>query len=104
MFAVVQTGGKQYKMSAGQKLKLEKLEGAVGEVVNLDQVLLVGSTQENTKIGSPLVKGATVSVEILSQELDDKVIVFKKKRRANYRRKKGHRQQVTFVRVQEVKA
>lgn len=97
MYAVIKTGGKQYRVTTGDVLKLEKLEGQTGETIKFDQVLAVGD-----KIGTPTVKGASVSAEILDQKKDTKVLVFKKKRRQNYRRKKGHRQQVTIVRIKDI--
>jgi large subunit ribosomal protein L21 len=80
-------------------IKTEKLEGDVGTVVSLDKVLLTSK-----KVGAPLVEGAVVEAEILDQRKDDKVLVFKKKRRHNYRRKKGHRQQITVLKVTNIKS
>lgn len=98
MFAVIKTGGKQYKVAEGTVLKIEKLEGDAGTNITIDEVLACG-TGKTIKIGTPTVKGASVTLEVLEQKKDDKVIVFKKKRRHNYRRKKGHRQHVTIARV-----
>jgi large subunit ribosomal protein L21 len=94
MFAVVRTGGKQYRVAAGDKIVVEKLAGNAGDTVTLDDVLLAGD-------GSDLksTDGLTVSAEIIAQAKADKVIVFKKRRRHNYRRKKGHRQQHTILRI-----
>ena len=94
MFAVVRTGGKQYRVAAGDKIVVEKLAGEAGDTVTLDDVLLAGD-------GSDLkdTNGLTVSAEIVAQAKGEKVIVFKKRRRHNYRRKRGHRQQHTILRI-----
>jgi large subunit ribosomal protein L21 len=94
MFAVVRTGGKQYRVAAGDKIVVEKLAGEAGDTVRLDDVLLAG---EGADLRST--DGLTVSAEIIAQAKADKVIVFKKRRRHNYRRKKGHRQQHTILRI-----
>jgi large subunit ribosomal protein L21 len=93
MFAVVRTGGKQYRVAAGDKIVVEKIAGEAGESVTLDDVLF-------TSEGAP--KGLTVSAEIIAQAKADKVIIFKKRRRHNYRRKNGHRQQHTILRIMAV--
>lgn len=98
MFAVVKTGGKQYRVQENDVIFVEKLEGAAGDKITLSDVLMVGEGS-NVTVGSPFVKGATVNFEILEQKRSDKVIVFKKKRRQNYRRKKGHRQHLTVLRA-----
>ncbi len=103
MFAVVKTGGKQYKVAAGDVVQLEKLEGDVGAKLQLPEVLLVNDNGA-VKIGSPTVKGAKVEAEIVSQERGRKIIVFKKKRRQNYRRKNTHRQDYTIVRITAIAA
>ncbi len=103
MFAVVQSGGKQYKVATNDVVKLEKLEGEPGSQVELNEVLLLGDEGRALIIGSPLVAGASVTVEILSQTRDKKVIIFKKERRQHYRRKNGHRQYVTLVRVKDIR-
>ena len=94
MFAVVRTGGKQYRVAAGDKIVVEKLAGEAGDTIKLDDVLLAG---EGADLKST--DGLTVSAEIIAQAKADKVIVFKKRRRHNYRRKKGHRQQHTILRI-----
>ena len=94
MFAVVRTGGKQYRVAAGDKIVVEKLAGDAGETITLGDVLLAG---EGSELRST--DGLTVSAEIIAQAKADKVIVFKKRRRHNYRRKKGHRQQHTILRI-----
>jgi large subunit ribosomal protein L21 len=98
MYAVIKTGGKQYRVSEGETLHVEKLAGKPGEAVTFDEVLLVGGG-DTTKIGRPTVQGASVKAEILSQERDKKIIVFKFRRRKNYRRKQGHRQPFTAVKI-----
>lgn len=95
MFAVLRTGGKQYKVASGDVLSVEKLEGNVGDKVELTDVLMSGS-----KIGA----GAKVLAEIVRQFRDEKVIIFKKRRRHNYRRKKGHRQYLTEIKITDIKA
>ena len=101
MFAIVKTGGKQYRVNEGDVLKLEKLEGEAGSKITLDEVLMVGD-DKGVKVGAPFLKGAKVTVEVLEQKKDKKITVFKKKRRHNYRRKKGHRQQITVVRITKI--
>lgn len=102
MFAVIKSGGKQHKAVVGGVLKLEKLEGEAGSELVLDEVLMLGSEGKSVSIGTPLVKGATVTVEVLKQYRDDKIIIFKKQRRQHYRRKNGHRQSVTLVRIKDI--
>ncbi len=99
MYAVIKTGGKQYKVNTGDLIKIEKIEGEEGKNVVFDQVLALGET-----VGTPLVKGASVKAAIVKQAKDDKIIVFKKKRRQNYRRKNGHRQQITMVKILDIAA
>ena len=98
MFAVIKTGGKQYKVAKDLVLKLEKVEGNAGDKINFNEVLVCGD-----KVGAPLIDGASVTGEILEQKKDKKVIVFKKKRRHNYRRKKGHRQEVSIIKITDIK-
>lgn len=102
MFAVIRTGGKQYKVQKDDVIKVEKLEGDAGASVNLDEVLFLGG--EKATVGAPLVKGASVKAEIIAQDRAAKITVFKKKRRQNYRRKKGHRQNITVLRIKDIKA
>lgn len=101
MFAVIKTGGKQYKVAAEDILKIEKLDGAAGDTVTFDNVLMVGSGADVT-IGAPLVDGATVVGELVEQARGQKIKVFKKKRRQKYRRTAGHRQDLTIVRVTDI--
>jgi large subunit ribosomal protein L21 len=100
MFAIIESGGKQYKVAQNDVLELEKLPGEKGAVIELGNVLLISDSQGLT-VGAPI-NGAFVSAEVISQERGDKIIVFKKKRRQNYRRKNGHRQYLTVVRVKEI--
>ena len=102
MFAVIRTGGKQYKVAANDILSVEKLEGDVGSTLTLSEVLLVGG--DSPKTGLPLVAGASVEAEILEQGKGDKVIAFKKKRRKNTHRKRGHRQFFTKVKITAIHA
>jgi len=102
MYAVVKTGGKQYKVAQGDIIEVEKLEVEAGKVIDLNEVLLVGEAS-NVKVGTPMLAGASVKAEVLNQKKGDKVIVFKKKRRHNYRRTKGHRQNLTVLKITEIK-
>jgi large subunit ribosomal protein L21 len=99
MFAVVRTGGKQYRVAAGDKIAVEKLAGEAGETITLGDVLLAGDGGEVKDA-----KGVVVSAEIIAQAKSEKVVVFKKRRRHNYRRKNGHRQQMTLLRIVSVGA
>lgn len=100
MYAVVKTGGKQFRVAADDVIKVEKLVGEAGDIVTLDEVLMVGG--DSVEIGAPTVAGASVAAEILEQARDKKIVVFKKRRRQNYRRKKGHRQAMTVLKVREI--
>jgi large subunit ribosomal protein L21 len=97
MYAVIKTGGKQYRVAKGDKLRVEKLPGNVGDTVTLGEVLLVGG--ETVKVGRPLLAGAKVEAKIVAQDRAKKVIVFKFRRRKNYRRKNGHRQPFTALEI-----
>ncbi len=101
MYAVIASGGKQYKVSQGDKVRVEKLEGTVGTKVVFEQVLMVGAG-DGSKIGTPLVKGAKVEAEILNQGRAKKIVVFKFKRRKKFRKKAGHRQPYTELKVTQV--
>ncbi|PTW62887.1 LSU ribosomal protein L21P [Breoghania corrubedonensis] len=101
MFAVIKTGGKQYRVAADDLLKVEKISGEAGDTVMFDTVLMVGG-ETDTVIGTPTVEGASVAAEVVEQARNRKIIIFKKKRRQNYRRKKGHRQEVTLVRITDI--
>jgi len=102
MFAVIKTGGKQYKVAKNDIISVEKLLGEPGDKLELNEVLMLGEDGKAPKIGSPLIEKARIVAEILEQSKDDKIIVFKKKRRHNYRRKRGHRQNLTVLKVLEV--
>jgi large subunit ribosomal protein L21 len=102
MFAIIETGGKQYKVVQGGVLKCEVLPGEVGDAVIFDRVLAVKSEGGDIAVGSPVVSGAKVVAVIKSQERDKKIIVFKKQRRQHYRRKNGHRQYVTYLTINEI--
>lgn len=97
MYAVIKTGGKQYKVASGDVVKLEKIAGEEGKEVIFNEVLALDDT-----VGTPLVSGVSVKATVLKQARDAKVIVFKKKRRQNYRRKNGHRQSVTIVKITDI--
>ncbi len=101
MYAVVKTGGKQYRVAKDDIIKVEKLGGSDGDTVVLEDVLMVGEGADVT-FGAPLVDGASVSAEILEQTRADKIVIFKKRRRQNYRRKKGHRQHLTVLKVTDI--
>ena len=101
MYAIVKTGGKQYRVAPNDILRVEKLPGAPGDLVVLDQVLMV-ATDKGLEVGAPLVKGASVACELVDQIRGRKIIIFKKKRRKHYRRKRGHRQHYTVLKVLEI--
>jgi large subunit ribosomal protein L21 len=101
MFAVLKTGGKQYKVSEGDLVRVEKLAGDVGEEVSLTQVLMVGS-EDDLKIGAPYVDGCSVTGVVTKQFRDKKVLIFKFKRRKKYRRKNGHRQSLTELKITSI--
>ncbi len=103
MFAIIRTGGKQYRVRHNDVLKIEKLPGVAGDTITFDEVLAIGS-DAGTTIGAPLVPGATVAATVIAQDRLDKVIIFKKRRRQNSRRKNGHRQHVTVLRVATIAA
>lgn len=103
MYAVFKTGGKQYRVEKGDKLRVEKLPGSVGEAITFGDVLLVsGETREQLKVGKPTVGGAKVEATILGQDLGRKLVVFKFRRRKNYRRKRGHRQAFTALEITNI--
>ena len=100
MFAVIRTGGKQYRVAAEDVIKVDKIQGDPGEIVQLGEVLVVGG--DDTTLGAPTIAGASVAAEVLEQGRGRKVIAFKKRRRKNSRRKRGHRQEFTMIRVTEI--
>ncbi len=101
MFAVIKTGGKQYRVAPNDILRIERIEGQPGDTVELGSVLMVGG-KDGVTLGAPLVEGAVVAAEVVEQGRADKIIVFKKKRRKNHRRRNGHRQHQTVLRVTEI--
>ena len=101
MYAVIKTGGKQYRVEPSDKLRVDKLEGEPGAMVDINEVLMVGEG-DKTQVGAPMLDGASVKLEVLEQTRNDKIVVFKKKRRQNYRRTHGHKQEMTVVRVAEI--
>ena len=103
MYAVIKTGGKQYRVIAGEKIKVEQIPADVGSKITLDQVLLVGEG-ESVKIGSPVVAGATVTAEVLAHGRHDKVKIFKMRRRKHYQKHQGHRQNYTEIKIDEISA
>jgi large subunit ribosomal protein L21 len=102
MYAVVEAGGKQYKVSKGDLIKVEKVGGKIGEKVELDQVLLVKDDKEGMKVGTPTVAGVKVVGRITSQGKGKKIVIFKQKRRKNYRLKQGHRQDHTWIEIKDI--
>lgn len=103
MYAVVETGGKQYRVAAGDKLTIERLEVEPGQPVTLDRVLLLARDGQYT-VGQPTVTGASVVADVVQHQRGDKVVVWKMKRRKGYHKKQGHRQEQTVVQVKEIKA
>ena len=103
MYAVIKTGGKQYRVVSGEKIKVEKLVGDVGTTVSLDQVLMLADGDKVT-IGSPIVKGASIQATVLSHGRGDKVMIFKFRRRKHYRKTQGHRQSYTEIQIGAITA
>jgi len=103
MYAVIKTGGKQYRVAAGEKLKIEQIPAEVGAEITLDQVLMVGDG-ESTKIGAPLVQGASVQAKVLAQGRHPKVKIFKMRRRKHYQKHQGHRQNFTEIQISGISA
>ncbi|MGH6749511.1 MAG: 50S ribosomal protein L21 [Methyloceanibacter sp.] len=101
MFAVIRTGGKQYRVAPNDNIEIEKIAGKPGDIIELSEVILLGG-DGGPKTGSPTIAGALVAAEVIEQRRADKITVFKKKRRTNYRRKKGHRQELTALRITEI--
>lgn len=100
MYAVIRTGGKQYRVAPEDIIEIEKISGEAGEIVQFGEVLMLGG--DKPEFGAPLIDGASVAAQVIEQKRADKILVFKKKRRKNYRRKKGHRQHLTAVRITEI--
>ena len=103
MYAVIKTGGKQYRVAAGEKLKIEQIPADVGAEITLDQILMVGEG-ESMKVGTPIVAGASVKATVLSQGRHDKVKIFKMRRRKHYQKHQGHRQNYTEIRIDGISA
>ena len=102
MYAVFQTGGKQFRAEPGARLRIPTLDVEPGDSVTFDHVLLTGDGEENVQVGVPVVDGASVKAEVLRHGRGEKIIVFKRKRRKGYRKKQGHRQNFTEIRIDEV--
>jgi large subunit ribosomal protein L21 len=104
MFAVIRTGGKQYRVAPNDIIEIEKIAGKPGDIIELSEVILLSGDggPKTGKTGSPTIEGAMVAAEVIEQKRGDKIIVFKKKRRKNYRRKNGHRQSLTALRITEI--
>jgi large subunit ribosomal protein L21 len=103
MYAVIKTGGKQYRVSEGETLQVEKIAGNPGDEITFDEVLMVGGEDSTAKVGKPVVKGASVKAQIVAQDRDKKIIVFKMRRRKNFRKKQGHRQPYTQLKITGIK-
>ena len=101
MYAVLKTGGKQYRVSENDIIIVEKLSGEAGSTIDLDEILMIGEGS-NTTVGTPVIDGARVAAEVLEQKRGKKITVFKKKRRKNYRRTIGHRQELTVLRITDI--
>ena len=103
MYAIIKSGGKQYRVSAGEKLRVEKLAGEIGSEFSIDQVLLIGAG-EDVKVGTPLVSGASVQAKVLAHGLGEKVQIFKMRRRKHYIKHQGHRQGYTEIEITGISA
>ena len=103
MFAIIHAKGAQHKVKVGDSVSMDKIEGVAGDVVTFDRVLMISDSSGTVTLGTPVVTGAVVSAEIIKQFKDEKIIVFKKHRRHNYRRKRGHRQLLTTVKIKDIK-
>jgi large subunit ribosomal protein L21 len=104
MYAIFATGGKQYRVAIGEVVRVERLDGNIGDTVTLGEVLLVGGEGAEVKVGAPKLEGASLNCEIVGQGRLRKIIVFKHKRRKDYRKKQGHRQYFTALRLKEISA
>jgi large subunit ribosomal protein L21 len=102
MYAVIKTGGQQFRVTKGDKLSIQKMDAEAGKSITLDEVMMINDGK-TAKIGTPLVSGAKVTAKIVEQYRDEKVVIFKKKRRQNYRRTKGHRQHLTLIEITDIK-
>jgi large subunit ribosomal protein L21 len=104
MYAVIRTGGKQYRVAAGQQLRVEKLVADVGAEISIGEVLMVGGEGDATRVGTPTVAGASVSATVVEHGLGDKVRIFKMRRRKHYKKSQGHRQAYTEIRITGINA
>ncbi len=102
MYAVIKTGGKQYRVAIGEKIKIEQILADVGAEVVLDQVLAVSASDGSIRVGTPLVSGATVKASVLTQGKHDKIRIFKMRRRKHYQKRQGHRQKYTELQITEI--
>jgi large subunit ribosomal protein L21 len=102
VYAIIKTGGKQYRVKAGDTIYVERLEGAAGEKVSFGEVLMVGGGEEGARVGSPLIPNAKVAATVVEQGRDAKIRVFKYKKRKHYRRTRGHRQSYTALRIEGI--
>jgi large subunit ribosomal protein L21 len=102
MFAVIRTGGKQYKVAKDDLLEIERLDAQAGDKIELGEVLMLGGAGGETKLGAPLVDGAKVKAEVVDLTRGPKIMIFKKRRRQNYRRKNGHRQDLMLVKILDI--
>ena len=102
MYAVIKTGGQQFRVTKGDKLSVQKMDAEAGKSITLDEVMMINDGK-TAKVGTPLVKGAKVTAKVVEQTRDDKVVIFKKKRRQNYRRTKGHKQPLTVIEITDIK-
>ena len=102
MFAIIKTGGKQYKIKENDTILVEKIKNKKGDKIDIKDVLLLSNDEKNIKIATPILKGISVKAEILEQKKNKKVNVFKKKRRKNYRKKNGHRQELTVLKILKI--
>jgi len=102
MYAVVEIGGSQYKVEKGDVIKVDKLDSDIGSTIELDKVLLVKQDENTISIGKPVVKGAEIKAKILEHGKDNKVLVFKKKRRTGYQKLRGHRQQFSKIKIEDI--
>lgn len=103
MYAVIKTGGQQFRVTKGDKLSVQKLEAEAGKSITLEEVMMINDGK-TAKVGTPLVSGAKVTAKVVEQTRGDKVVIFKKKRRQNYRRTRGHKQQLTVIEITDIKA
>ena len=103
MYAVIKTGGQQFRVAKGDKLSIQKLDAEAGKSITLDEVMMINDGK-TAKVGTPLVNGAKVTAKVIEQTRGDKVVIFKKKRRQNYRRTKGHKQHLTVIEITDIKA